>query len=266
LKKPEFKTRPPKCAGKWYPVKKQTHGFIDNPVSSAVISPHAGFGYSGMVSLEAVSHVKKNRIWIFGTSHYETPQRGISIYYGDYFSSIGKALFPRDLDEKIYSTIEKYLSDEGHRTEEHSIENVLYCVNHFKKDVNAFCSLIHVTDEEDLEKITDDITKVWKKDDSIIVSTDWNHFVSTKVIDKLMKEVSSYLVKGDIETLYMMCRKGELEACGMDGLYLAHKILSKVHENNKFKVFTATDSSKTESGSGGGLTSKTCVGYISAGN
>jgi AmmeMemoRadiSam system protein B len=260
-----LKTRPPKCAGRWYPAEMQKHEFKDNPVSSAVMSPHAGFVYSGMVSLEAVSHVKKNRIWIFGTSHYETPAKGISIYYGDYTSSIGKAVFPRDLDEKDCSAIEKYFSDEGHRTEEHSIENVLYYLNHFKKDVDAFCFLVHITREEDFESISDDIAGVWKKDDSIIVSTDWNHFVSISVIDVLMNKASSYLTKGNIDILYKLCQKGELEACGIDGLYLTHKILSKVNENSKFRIFTATDSSKSESGFGG-LKSRTCVGYISAGN
>jgi AmmeMemoRadiSam system protein B len=263
LKEPEITTRPSKCAGKWYPAEKQTHRFADNPVSSAVISPHAGFGYSGMVSLEALSHVKKNRIWIFGTSHYETPAKGISIYYGDYSSSIGKALFPRNLDEKDCSAIEKYFSDEGHRTEEHSIENVLYCVNHFKKEVEAFCILVHITDEEDFEKISDHISKVWKIGDSIIISTDWNHFVSTEVIDKLMKKASSFLVKGDIKSLYESCQKGQLEACGIAGLYLAYKILLKTYENTKFKTLTVTDSSKTGAAV---LRSDTCVGYISAGN
>lgn len=95
-----LKTRKPQCAGMWYPFEKQKHGFKNNPESSAVISPHAGFSYSGMVSLEAVSHVRKNRVWFLGTSHYESPQNGISIFHGNYSSSIGKALFPRNLDKK----------------------------------------------------------------------------------------------------------------------------------------------------------------------
>jgi AmmeMemoRadiSam system protein B len=265
LRNPEFKTRPPKCAGRWYPRKKQPLKFSDDPVSSAVISPHAGFVYSGEVSLEAVSYVKKNRVWIFGTCHYESPRNGISIFYGDYSSSIGKAVFPQNLPEKDYDALNKYFSDEGHRTEEHSIENVLYCLNHFKKEVNAFCVLVRINDEDDFEKIADDIAKVWNQEDSIIVSTDWNHFVPVKIINQLLEEASSYLTKGDIPGLYRLCLKGGQEACGIDGLLLAYKILSKMDENTKFAVLTATDSSKSEYDFGG-LTSKTCVGYISARN
>jgi AmmeMemoRadiSam system protein B len=261
----ELKIRKPKCAGRWYPYEKQTHRFKDNPISSAVISPHAGFSYSGMVSLEAVSRVKKKRVWIIGTSHYESPKNGISVFYGDYFSSIGKASFPRNLSEKEFGIIKSYLSDEGHRTEEHSIENVLYSLNHFKEEVNAFCCLIGNSNEKDLEKISYDIASVWDKDDSIIVSTDWNHFVSTDIIDELMKKSASYLETGDISSLYLLCKQGKLEACGIDGLYLAYKILAKTHKNTAFKVLTLTDSSKAETGFRG-LISDTCVGYISAVN
>lgn len=261
----KLRTREPKCAGRWYPNKKQALRYTDNPVSSAVISPHAGFAYSGEVSLEAVSYVKKNRVWIFGTSHYESPKNGISIYYGDYSSASGKAVFPKNLSEEDYDVLKKYFSDEGHRTEEHSIENVLYCLNHFNEKVSAFCILVRITDEEDFEKIAGDIAQVWEKGDSIVVSTDWNHFVPVKIINRLLDEASSYLVKGDIPGLYRLSLKGEQEACGIDGLLLSYKIISKVNENTKFTIIRTTDSSKSEYDFGG-LTSKTCVGYISARN
>jgi AmmeMemoRadiSam system protein B len=261
----ELKIRKPKCAGRWYPYEKQVHRFKDNPLSSAVISPHAGFMYSGMVSLEAVSSVKKNRVWILGTSHYEDITSGIAIYYGNYLTSIGKAIFPKDLSKKDFEIIKKYLSDEGHRTEEHSVENVLYCLNHFKEEVNAFCCLVRIKSYKDFENISADIASVWGKDDSIIVSTDWNHFVSTDIIDGLMKESAGYLEKGDILSLYRKCSEGSIEACGIDGLYLAYNILTRTDQKTSFKILTSTNSSKPEFGIGG-LISGTCVGYISARN
>jgi len=80
-----------------------------------------------------------------------------------------------------------------------------------------------------------------------------------------MKESSSYLEKGDISSLYMLCKQGKLEACGIDGLYLASKILAKANEKTEFNVLTSTDSSKAEIGFMS-LISDTCVGYISAVN
>ncbi len=265
MKPNDLKIRKPKCAGRWYPYEKQTHKFKDNPLSSAVISPHAGFMYSGMVSLEAVQNVKKNRVWIFGTSHYENITNGISIYYGDYLTSNGKAVFPKELSSKDFEFVKKYLSDEGHRTEEHSVENVLYCLNHFKEEVTALCCLVRISSEKDFENISDDIASVWGKDDSIIVSTDWNHFVSTGIIDRLMKESAGYLERGEIPSLYKKCREGSIEACGIGGLYLAYNILLRTNQKTKFKILTSTDSSKSETGMHG-LISDTCVGYISARN
>ncbi len=261
MKHIELKQRESKCRNRWYPFYRTTHKLTDKPFSTMVISPHAGFVYSGMVSLKAVSNVKKKRIWFFATSHYETISTGLSIYPGDYQSSIGKTVFPKDLGENDYKIIGKYLSDEGHRTEEHSIENVLYALNHFAQEPEAFCGLVRIDDEEDFEKISDDIAEVWDEGDSIIVSTDWNHFVSTKVIDKLMEGVSGILSTGNIEELYTSCKKGKYEACGIDSLYLAGRILDKVNEKTKFDILEATNSSKSYPYD---YCFPNCVGYLAA--
>jgi AmmeMemoRadiSam system protein B len=256
----QLKSRPPKAAGYWYPHQRSAYQFKDNPVSSCVISPHAGFRYSGRVSLEAVSYVKKNRVWFFGTSHQEGIENGMSVYYGSYSSSIGRTRFPETGDG--INRISTYFSDRGHRTDEHSIENVLYCLNHFAPEVAAFCTYIQAEDEDTFERVSDDIAKLWQPGDSIIVSTDWIHYVSTNMVGKLMKEVTKLLEKGEIRELYYQCRKGELEACGIDGVYMAYKVLSKVGENTKFIVLEATDSSRTERN----VYPDTCVGYIAARN
>jgi AmmeMemoRadiSam system protein B len=255
--------RKAKCCPRWYPAERSVHDFTDNPVSSAVISPHAGFSFSGSVSMLAVSKVKKQRVWMFGTSHFESITKGISVYYGDYSSSIGKTSFPADMGDSQLDVIRKYFSDEGHRTDEHSIENVLYCLNHFVPDVKAFCTLVQIDDEKDFETISDDIAKVWKKDDSIIVSTDWNHFVPVDEINELMNQATDILELGSIKDLYRRCKKRELEACGVDGLYLANRILSKVKEKTNFNILQSTDSSRSNPE---GVNYGTCVGYIAACN
>lgn len=259
----ELRLRESKCRNRWYPNYRTTHNIAEIPNSTIVISPHAGFIYSGMTSLLAVSRVKKSRIWFFGTSHYENITGGLSIFPGDYSSSIGKTKFPDDISDDDYKIISKYLSVEGHRTEEHSIENVLYPVNHFAEMPYAFCGLVRIDDGETFDKISDDISKVWKKDDSIVVSTDWNHFVSMYLIDSLMEDVTGFLTEGRIKELYNSCRRGKYEACGIDSLYLACKILNRVNENTNFKILESTNSSKSYPYE---YFSTKCVGYIAAMN
>lgn len=250
------------CAGVWYPEHRQQDISPSNPVSTAVISPHAGFFYSGRTSLNAVSQIKNKRVWIFGTSHYEKLSEGISIYPGIYKTSVGKTKMP-ELSEDKYAKIKKYFSTEGHRTEEHSIENVLYYLNHYREEVNAFCTLVRINMPKDFDKIADDVSQVWEKDDSIIISTDWNHFVSADIINKLMKEVSGHLKAGKIETLYESCKQDIYEACGMDGLFLASKILTRIGKGNNYKILEITDSSKL-SDKRKTARKETCVGYLAA--
>jgi AmmeMemoRadiSam system protein B len=259
----ELKLRESKCRNRWYPNYRTTHKLTDEPNSTIVISPHAGFIYSGLISMLAVSRVKKKRIWFFGTSHYEHITGGLAIFPGHYSSSIGKTKFPDDINEDDFKIIGKYLSIEGHRTEEHSIENVLYPVNHFSEQPYAFCGLVRITNEATFNKISDDIAKVWKKDDSIIVSTDWNHFVSIYLIDGLMEDVTGFLKEGKIKELYDKCRRGKYEACGIDSLYLASKILDKVNEKASFEILESTNSSISYPFE---YCSSKCVGYIAAKN
>ncbi|MGH2574553.1 MAG: AmmeMemoRadiSam system protein B [Ignavibacteria bacterium] len=259
-------TRPPKCSGYWYPASKSQNKFPDRQISSAAISPHAGFRISGQVSLEAVSYVKKHRIWILGTSHYQVIDKGISIFQGNYSSSIGKAKFPHIKDKEQYKIISKYFSNKGHQTQEHSIENVLYCINHFREEIKAFCVLVHIENKDDFDFISDDLCKLWNKEDSLIISTDWNHYVSSNVIGKLMYDVSELIKRGEIEDLYRLCKKRKYEACGIDCLYLASKILSKVDENTEFKILKLTDSSRAEDRKKRNIFPKLCVGYIAARN
>jgi AmmeMemoRadiSam system protein B len=253
-----LKSRSAKCREWWYPSGKTEHNFVNNPIASAVISPHAGFEFSGMLSMKAISYVKKNRVWILGTSHYERINSGISIFDGEYYSSIGKAVFPGVTDD----TLLKYYSSAGHRTDEHSIENVLYCINHFSQIIKAFCVLVQINDENDFNAIAGDISSVWKEGDSIVISTDWNHFVSVHKIDRLMQSASNYLTSGNIEKLYHECQRGNLEACGIDALFLASKILAKVGESVNFNILESTDSSLVT----GRKTGDKCVGYIAAAN
>lgn len=255
------KSRKAKCAGWWYPASRTAHDFSDNPIATAVISPHAGFEFSGLVSMQAVSYVKKNRVWIFGTSHYERIKKGISIFNGEYRSSVGKTETPEIKSDEL-EVLKRYFSHEGHRTEEHSIENVLYCLNHFTAVVKGFCVLVQVSGKDQFDAIADDMASLWKPGDSMIVSTDWNHFVDIDVIDRLMDQSAKLLADGDIETLYDECSHGRLEACGIDALYLAAKILTNVGEIVRFKVLKSTDSSRVTGRKHGDK----CVGYISARN
>jgi AmmeMemoRadiSam system protein B len=259
-----MKSRREKGVNRWYPAGKATVNFSENPVYTTAISPHAGFEFSGKVSLNALANIKKNRVWIFGTSHFEDIQNGLSVYNGNYHSSIGQAEFPKDFNETELKILEKYFSDEGHRTSEHSIENVLFCLNHYKENVEAICGLVRINEEMMFEKISDDIAKLWKNGDSIVISTDWNHFIPVNLIDKLMNGVSYLLYTGDISGLYNLCRKGVYEACGIDSLYLAAKVLNKIGSGINFKVLDATDSSKRMIEAGYDKSPKTCVGYIAA--
>jgi hypothetical protein len=78
-----------------------------------------------------------------------------------------------------------------------------------------------------------------------------------------MEDISEILKTGNIKELYAGCKKGKYEACGIDSLYLAVKILDKVNEKTNFEILESTNSSRSYPFR---YFSSNCVGYIAAKN
>jgi len=97
-----------------------------NQVLLAIISPHAGYVYSGKIAASAYNQINPDKlyknIFIITSSHYQT-FKGASIYnQGDYLTPLGRVKVNRDLANQLINNHEIFHYNPDAHTKEHSLE------------------------------------------------------------------------------------------------------------------------------------------------
>jgi MEMO1 family protein len=238
-------------AGSWYPgnpetLKKDIFRYINNaqvpeisdkPVS--VISPHAGYIYSGHVAAYAYKTLQNraySTVVVISPSH-----RGYFPYVsvwpkGAYETPFGLIEVDEEFCDKLLSS--GYIQDnQAPHTAEHALEIQLpflqYTLQSFK-----LCPLIMGTQDLTLcESLADSLHKSIKDpDDTLIVaSTDLSHFHSSHKAEEMDKKIYDRIEAFDISGLSLDLERSYSEACG-GGPILASLLYGKKISRTHAKV------------------------------
>lgn len=162
-----------------YLFKNSRHFDIDH--LQAIISPHAGYVYSGEVSATAFKQIdpdkKYENIFIIGSSH-TMPINGASIYSGgDYLTPLGKVSVNTSLGKKLIEQ-NKYLSfvPQAHRNE-HIIENQLPFLQYYLTNEFQIIPVSIGTDNETILKSLANTFKPYLNGNNLfIISADFSHY------------------------------------------------------------------------------------------
>jgi len=232
-----------------------------NPDSvTGIISPHAGYIYSGRTAAFGFKVLKNKNIKnviIISPSHHEY-FRGISIYDGDAFETpLGVVEINNEISAKIIEGSKNiFFGINGHR-EEHAVEvqipflqNVL---NDFKivpivmGDQNA----VYVSElAERLAKVIDDYTV-------IVASSDLSHYYSKDKAFKLDSIVEEKIKQFDFNGLQFDIDNRVCEACG-GGPIISMMKAAFLSGKNKSVILNRSDSGDTSGDN------NQVVGYLSA--
>jgi len=158
----------------------------------AIISPHAGYVFSGEVAATSFSQidVTKNyeNIFILGPSHYVSLQ-GASIYSkGNYITPLGKVKVNTELAEKLIKEYSFFSFNKAAHLYEHSIEVQLPFLQYImQKDYQIVPVVIGSQDQETLKKIAHALSPYFNSKNLFIISTDFSHYPGyddAKIVDK----------------------------------------------------------------------------------
>ena len=147
----------------------------------AIISPHAGFQYSGLVAATAFKQIDKNKkfdnIFIIGSSHTMYLD-GASIYSaGDYITPLGRVKVNMELANKLIKE-NKYISfiPEAH-SREHVIENQLPFIQYyFKTSPKIVPVVIGTEDKKKLKSIAETLKPYLNENNLFVISSDFSHY------------------------------------------------------------------------------------------
>lgn len=183
--------RQPAVAGQFYPanpdkLKATLKDLFSNAVPKksknvlAIITPHAGYVYSGGVAATSFSQIddkKYENIFIIGSSH-RTAFRGASIYSkGNYITPLGTVEVNISLAEKLIKEYDFFSFNSGAHVYEHSNEVQLpFLQSVIEKEYKIVPIVLGTQSNEMCKKIASALLPYFNSKNLFIISTDFSHF------------------------------------------------------------------------------------------
>ena len=223
--------RKPMIAGTWYPadpvrLRSDIEGYLDGARVDAldgtvigVISPHAGYVYSGQVAAHAYKAAQGkdfDAVILIGPSH-RASFRGASLYDGKgYETPLGIAAVDRDLAEKIAAYSGGMVSlTSDHILPENSLEIQVPFLQVVFDRVPFVPILMGTQDMGTCRAVAGAIIRaVGDGRVLLIASTDLSHYHSYDSAVALDSEALEYIEKMDAEGFLRGVESGKYEACG----------------------------------------------------
>jgi len=165
----------------------------------AVISPHAGYVFSGEVAAAAFKQIDPEKayktIFIIGSSHRNSFP-GASVYsIGNYITPLGTVQTDLEAAQKIARENKIMAYDPSFQNHEHSIEVQIPFLQYWvKNDFKIVPILLGTQDESVCSKIAH-ILKPWFTDENLfVISTDFSHYPSYNDAVKTDKQVAEAII------------------------------------------------------------------------
>jgi AmmeMemoRadiSam system protein B len=215
-------------AGYFYPgqeealsemIKGMTELEVKKEKAISIVSPHAGFVYSGPVAGALFSSViLPDTYVILGPSHRGIGSRFAVMKEGVWETPLGDVPLESQLASLIMRNSPLVVEDEKAHSEEHSLEVQLPFIQYFKKEFSIVpICLSHDVSYEDLEELAKAVSqgiRDFEKDVLIVASTDMSHYVSQKTAEKKDFLAIDRVLKLDPKGLYDSVLKEDISMCG----------------------------------------------------
>lgn len=225
-----------------------------------LVSPHAGFPYSGKTAAFAYNTLigkDFDKVIVISPSHREYFP-GISIYNGEaYKTPIGEIKLNKEIINKLIedeSFIFKGIN--GHR-QEHALEVQLPFLQTVLKEFTLIPIVMGDQRREYVEILAEKIASVYDDKTIIIASSDLSHFHDRKKSNSLDVQVEKNISTMNYEKLIDDLERNKCEACGGGPISV---LLRSAHIKGykSAEVLYRTDSGETTGDMSG------VVGYLSA--
>ena len=253
--------RNPIAAGTFYPsdkkeIERQINGFLKKETkevkgkkerkiekSKIIISPHAGYIFSGDIAVKSFCSLEKAEIFIIlGTNHSYPGNSQFFLSKEDFETPLGIVKNNTKITKKILRESKKEnlaceMNERAHAFE-HSIEVQLPFLQSLFKRFSIVPIIVNTRDTEILKKFAEIIYKLMKKEKiSIIASSDFTHYGESYgfvPFTSNIKENLYNLDKGAIMEIFKLNTEKFLEKaekttiCGTSPILLAMEIAKKL--------------------------------------
>jgi MEMO1 family protein len=219
--------RLPAVADRFYPGKpaslaKEVQNLIgtarlDKQKALAVVSPHAGYIYSGRVAAETIREVVvPETVVIFGPNHHDRGAQ-VALSTTTWQMPMGDVPIDLDLARMILGRSDLIKEDEAAHQFEHSLEVQVPFLQAMQKNLSIVPLVISHISYQDCEKVAQCISECIKesgKEVLIVASSDMTHYEPRRVAVKKDSLALDKLLGLDPAGLYRIIIKESITMCG----------------------------------------------------
>ncbi len=219
--------REPIAAGQFYPgsldgLKKMLESMVDDRAGKVeaigLISPHAGYIYSGMVAGAVISKIKLNdTVVILGPNHTGRG-KGFSIMTkGSWLTPLGETEIDKELGKQILSSSSYLEEDYVAHQFEHSLEVQVPFLQYFRPDVRIVPIVMAHARGNIYKKIGKELAgaiKESKKKVTILASSDMTHYEPQESARKKDSKAIEAILNLDEDELLRRVADFDISMCG----------------------------------------------------
>jgi len=219
--------REPVVAGQFYPaspdeLRKMITSMVDENAEKkaviGVVSPHAGYPYSGPVAGAVLSRIKfKDTFIILGPSHTGRGKPFSIMTEGSWKTPLGQVEIDSDLGKRILDGSSHLQEDALAHQYEHSIEVQIPFLQYFKPDVRIVPIVLAYATPEIYKQIGREIAqavKESKRDIVLMASSDMTHYEPQELAQKKDNEAIKAMLDLDEDELLKRVEEMKISMCG----------------------------------------------------
>lgn len=249
--------RLPVASGTFYPgsaeeLERALKTLMEAPVENrnvlGVISPHAGYVYSGRVMGSVFSRIKVPDTVIILAPNHTGRGTTFSVWpEGVWRTPLGDTSIDEELANELVETCGLLEKDEAAHQNEHSAEVILPFLQYRNPQVKIVVIVIKSGNFEDLSIVGKSIADVLKKtrpDTLVVASSDMTHYESQKSADKKDKSAIAEIVALKEEGLYNVVRELDVSMCGVSPV-ISMLVCSKERDAARAKLIRYETSGDT---------------------
>ncbi len=170
----------------------------------AIISPHAGYPYSGIVAASAFNQIDKNKkyenIFVIGSSH-RVAFDGAAIYNkGNFESPLGIVKVNIELADKLINESDVFTYHELAHVNEHSLEVQLPFLQYLLKDNFQIVPILLGTHSADkCYRIAEALAPYFNEKNLFVISTDFSHYPDYKTACTVDRQTAEAILSNSVE-------------------------------------------------------------------
>jgi hypothetical protein len=194
----------------------------DKISTKAVLSPHAGYVYSGGVAGETFARISiPETVILLGPNHhgqYHDQRTPLAVGTQDWDMPLGEVPLANDLAQDLLSSSALFTADDTAHRSEHSLEVQIPFLQYFQKNLHILPVVVSQLSLQQCHQAATELAQAirrFNRPTLLVASTDMTHYLPRKQASKQDHLALDYILNLDAAGLYDTVLSHRISMCGI---------------------------------------------------